>query len=194
MYVLFSGKCECSNGPQMCPLRLPEDWMNHPNANGSEVVEAVVQMLIHSGIFGPDHRFLRRIAIVETKDGTETMTSDSVCNSRVGIWGITTTMLRYMQDKMRREHYPRLMTTNEKLCQRFGVNMSGYERLDLTNALVSGIAARFYLLYKSELRNMSLPRCVSKQAMFWDEHYRNGEGNSDHDHFEKRVLELEGKA
>ena len=181
----------------MCPTRLPEDWMNHPNANGSEVVEAVVQMLIHSGIFGPDHRFLRRIAFVETKDGTETMTSDSGCNKRVGIWGITTTMLRSMQDKMRNQVYPRLMTTNEKLCQRFGVNMSGYERLDLTNALVSGIAARFYLLYQSVLKNiMSLPRCVSKQAMFWDDHYINGEGerNPYHDHFEKRVLELEGKA
>ena len=150
----------------MCPLRLPEDWMNHPNANGSEVVEAVVQMLIHSGIFDPDHRFLRRIAFVETKDGTETMTSGSGCNKQVGIWGITTTMLTVMQDKMRSQVYPQLMTTNKRLCQRFGVNMSGYEKLDSTNALASGIAARFYLLYQSELRNMSLPRCVSEQAMF----------------------------
>ena len=179
----------------MCPPRLPEDWMNHPNANGSEVVEAVVQVLCSSEIFVPDHRFLRRIAFVETKDGTETMTSDSGCNKRVGIWGITTTMLRSMQDQMRRKHYPHLMTTNKKLCKRFGVNMTGYERLDLTNALVSGIAARFYLMYQSELNDTitSLPRCVSKQAMFWVSHYRNGEGNTDRDRFEKRVLELEGR-
>ena len=127
---LFSAKCECSNGPQMCPLWLPEDWMNHPNANGSEVVEDVVQNLSHSGIFDPDHRFLRRIAFVETKDGTEFMTSGSGCNKQVGIWGITTIMLTTMQARMRSQLYPRLMTTNEKLCQRFGVKMSGYEKLD----------------------------------------------------------------
>ena len=176
----------------MCPLWLPEDWMNHPNANGSEVVEAVVQNLNHSGVFDPDHRFLRRIAFVETKDGTETMTSGSGCNKRVGIWGITAIMLTTMQDQIRSQVYPQLMTASEELYQIYGVNMSSYERLDLTNALVSGIAARFYLLYRSELRNMSLPKCVSEQAMFWDKYYRKQEGNTDYDHFEKRVLELEG--
>ena len=59
------GSCGCSSGPGICPSVLPEDWMNHDNANGSYVVDTVLEIINQSAIFDPDHRSMRRIAYVE---------------------------------------------------------------------------------------------------------------------------------
>jgi len=53
-------------------------------ANGSAVVDAVVDVITQSGVFDNDRLMLRRIAYAETKDGT----ADSVTLSRGGIWQV----------------------------------------------------------------------------------------------------------
>ena len=146
--------------------------MNHDNANGSYVVDTVLEIINQSGIFDPDHRFMRRIAYVETRDGTESVTYERACNKRVGIWGLSINMLWHMRNRIRRSPTPRLSRAERLICQTFGVNMSGDERLNLRNPLVSGIVARFYLLYFSELRVMPLPGCAQGQADFWRKYYR----------------------
>lgn len=41
-----------------------------PNAFGADVVEAVVNIVRESCLFADDRRFLRRLAYVESQDGT----------------------------------------------------------------------------------------------------------------------------
>ena len=187
------GTCGCSNGPGICPSVLPEDWMNHDNANGSYVVDTVLEIINQSGIFDPDHRFMRRIAYVETRDGTESVTYERACNKRVGIWGLSINMLRHMRNRIRQKPTPRLSRAERLICQTFGVNMSGDERLNLRNPLVSGIVARFYLLYLRELRVMPLPGCAQGQADYWRKYYRARDNVTGNINFQERVVELEGK-
>ena len=187
------GSCGCSSGPGICPSVLPEDWMNHDNANGSYVVDTVLEIINQSGIFDPDHRFMRRIAYVETRDGTESVIYERACNKRVGIWGLSINMLRHMRNRIRQKPTPRLFRAERLICQTFGVNMSGDERLNLRNPLVSGIVARFYLLYLRELRVMPLPGCAQGQADYWRKYYRVKDNVTRNINFRERVVELEGK-
>ena len=176
---------------------LPEKWMNHDAAFGSCVVEAVLQQLDDSHIFPPDHGFMRRIAYVETRDGTEpthAYVTETGCYKRVGIWGLTSSKLENMKNKIR-DDFPELENVSSHICRVFGVNMTGHEKLNLRNPLVSGIAARFYLLYLTVLQNISdLPETVAGQAHFWQLYYTMNDSFTEHVRFVKRVMELEGMA
>ena len=55
-----------------------------PNANGSAVVLQTIARIQQSGVFGNDNGILRRIAYVETRDGTLTNTSIN----GGGIWAV----------------------------------------------------------------------------------------------------------
>ena len=188
-----SGLCWCSNRGGNCPL--PEEWTNSNNANGSEVVEEVLQQLDEPHIFSPDYGFMRRMAYVETRDGTVTTaenTSNNLCHKRVGIWGLTESMLYHMKVGMRRNStkYQEVFAVSEDICEEIGVNMTGHEKLNMRNPLVSAIAARFYLLYLTELENEDLPEDLMGQALFWGSHYT--EINADYTKFLEDVMELEG--
>ena len=202
MLVIFAGPglCQCSS--RTCPSLplLPEDWMNRDDANGSCVVEAVLQQLNDSHIFPPDHGFMRRIAYVETRDGAE-QTHENVtetgCYKRVGIWGLTSFILDTMKNDMGREEQrkdnPELENVSEHICRVFGVNMTGHEKLNLRNPLVSGIAARFYIFYLTVVKpSLELPETVAGQANFWQREYRKDDQFTKHVTFEERVMELEG--
>ena len=176
--------------------------MNQDGANGSCVVEAVLTRLEYSGIFPPDHGFMRRIAYVETRDGTNITESTDVPieHRRVGIWGLTEFMLQNMSLQLKLHsndtNYHQLIEYSEQIYRRFGVNLTGDEKLNLRNPLVSAIAARFYLQYLTVLKNVSLPENVflpediAGQASFWATHYCIATSITD---FEEGVMELEGK-
>ena len=142
--------------------------MNQDGANGSCVVEAVLTRLEYSGIFPPDHGFMRRIAYVETRDGTNITENTDVPieHRRVGIWGLTESMLHHMRQKLENHNYQSLSAVSEQIYGKFGVNMRGNETLNLTIPLVSGIATRFYLEYKTVLRNEEIPEDLAGQALF----------------------------
>ena len=59
----------------------PTDNTLTPGANGSDVVEAVISKLSFLENIGPDHRFMRRLAYVVTRDGA--------VENEGGIWGVT---------------------------------------------------------------------------------------------------------
>ena len=174
---------------------LPEDGMNENDANGSCVVEAVLKHLEDSGIFPPDHGFMRRIAYVETRDGTNITENNDVPieHRRVGIWGLTEFMIQNMSLQLKLHsndtNYHQLIEYSKQIYTRFGVNLTGDEKLNLTNPLVSGIAAHFYLQYLTVLRNEKIPEDVAGQAFFWASHYGIDANTSD---FKKGVMELEG--
>ena len=172
--------------------------MNHNNANGSCVVEAVLDELRKSGVFEHDHEFMRRIAYVETLDGTETThenDTETGCKKRIGIWGLTQdkldTMKKYLLSEYTYVNYQAVKELSDRVCERFGVNMTGPERLNLRNPLVSGIAARFYLYYLTVLEREELPECVEEQAFFWKSHYTSS-NFLDEAKFKEQVMELEG--
>ena len=65
----------------------PTDNTLTPGANGSDVVEAVISKLSLLENIGPDHRFMRRLAYVETRDG-------AVENEGGIIWGVMLGLIR----------------------------------------------------------------------------------------------------
>ena len=171
--------------------------MNRDDANDSRVVEAVLKQLDDSHIFPPDHGFMRRIAYVETRDGTEPThenVTETGCHKRIGIWGLTSSMLEHMKNKMGRgKENLELENVSSHICRLFGVNMTGPEKLNMRNPLVSGIAARFYLHYLTVVTPpFELPETVAEQANFWQRLYRKDDQFTKHITFEERVMELEG--
>ena len=181
----------------MCasPPLLPEDWMNRDNASGSAVVEAVLDVIKNSGIFPPDHGFMRRIAYVETRDGTNITENTNVrmIHKRNGIWGLTESMLHNMRRRLKQRSnelkYQNLVTESGQICEEFGVNVTS-EKLNLRNPLMSGIAAHFYILYQTVVTNVAWPEDFGTQALFWAKYFRNNDGNPTI--FEESVMELEG--
>ena len=180
----------------MCasPPLLPEDWMNRDNASGSTVVEAVLDVIKNSGIFPPDHGFMRRIAYVETRDGTNIteITYENMIHNKIGIWGLTESMLHGMRRRLKQRsserEYQNLVIESGQICEEFGVNVTS-ENLNLRNPLVSGIAAYFYSLYQTVARNVTWPEDFETQASFWASDF-NFDANTTT--FKKGVMELEG--
>ena len=169
--------------------------MNREDASGTAVVEAVLDVLKNSGIFPPDHGFMRRIAYVETRDGTNISENTNVTDQheRVGIWGLSENMLNEMRQKLKlhshETKYNNLTEYSEQIYRRFGINMTGNEKLNMRIPLLSGIAARFYLEYLTVLTNEELPEDLAGQAMFWAKQYHI---KYNHIIFKEGVMELEG--
>jgi hypothetical protein len=193
----LKGVCQCSETEGACPA-LPEDWMNRDNANGLEVMEEVLRQLDKSHIFPPDYGFMRRVAYVETRNGTVTAavnTPHNLCHKAVGMWGITEYVFHHMKVEIQGNitKYQKLIAASEDICAEFGVNVTGPEKLNMRNPLVSGIAARFYFYYQVILNNMALPNNelpedLDGQAIFFMKSYMKTDINK----FLKDVNELEG--
>jgi hypothetical protein len=189
----LKGVCQCSETEGACPA-LPEDWMNRDNANGLEVMEEVLRQLDKSHIFPPDYGFMRRVAYVETRNGTVTAavnTPHNLCHKAVGMWGITEYVFHHMKVEIQGNitKYQKLIAASEDICAEFGVNVTGPEKLNMRNPLVSGIAARFYLLYLTVLKNEDLPEDLAGQAIFWGSYYNRMQASFTE--FEEAVMEIE---
>ena len=66
-----------------------------PEANGTVVVQACLAKITGANIFAADNQMLRRIAYVETRDGTDSDTYTPTNNG--GIWQLSES--KYMQTK-----------------------------------------------------------------------------------------------
>ena len=169
--------------------------MNREDASGTAVVEAVLDVLKNSGIFPPDHGFMRRIAYIETRDGTNISENTNVTNQyeRVGIWGLSEYTLNSMRYQLKQHShetkYDNLTECSKQIYRRFGVNVTSDEKMNMRIPLMSGIAARFYLEYLTVLKNEQLPEDLAGQAFFWASQYRI---DANPIVFKKGVMELEG--
>ena len=186
----LSGLCPCSNQKDCPSLK----WFNRDDASGSAVVEEVLHLIQNSDIFPPDHGFIRRIAYVETRDGTNISknTNENMIHNKIGIWGLTGFFLQNMRRRLKRHssepEYQNLATKSGQICEEFGVNVTS-EKLNMRNPLVSGIAAYFYILYQTVARNEAWPEDFGEQASFWASDF-NFDANTTT--FKKGVMELEG--
>lgn len=143
-----------------------------PGASGSAVVEATVSRIQQSCIFGDDRRFLRRLAYVETLDGTDATFNGG--NSG-GIWKISTsafTTLTAQSGSVLNSYLPKIQAE-------FGINTNTVTYSDLNKPLYSALAAALYTVYviaASPVRD--LPRSINNQANFWATYYRPGSSSS----------------
>ncbi|XP_076799638.1 uncharacterized protein LOC143444331 [Clavelina lepadiformis] len=137
------------------------DYTLIPGANGHEVVEAVIQKLETSRIFSDDFLFLRRLAYVQSRDGTDL---EIDYENFGGIWG-----LEEEQFNATKSHL--LGGQLAAVSRVFRITWADVKWSDLFRPMVSGIAMRLYL----DLIFDVIPRDIGAQAFYWLLHFRRGE-------------------
>ena len=147
----------------------------NPAGYGSEIVEAVILKLHSLQILTCHHRLLRRIALVETEDGTS--------KPGGGIWALDVSRYSNITQEVKK-------AVNTKLC----LNVTGDIPYNfLKQPLISGLASNLYLNYLENNRSIGIPvaRDIKKQAQFWNTYYhlRNLSVN----YFVAQVTSFEGK-
>ena len=152
-------------------------------SSGAEVVEATVEKIQESGIFTNDNKFLRRIAYVESKDGTDSNTYREGYHG--GIWQVDKIAFEDTQDT---KSHSRLSKKFAKIKSKFGIEWSCVKWKDVEKPLYSGLAARLFLSNIPE----PIPIEIDEQARYWKEHYNTEEGKGTVKRFIDEVNELEG--
>ena len=155
--------------------------METPGASGSDVVEKVVSKV--QSLFGSDNSFLRRIAYVESKDGTDRNTYRSGYDG--GIWQVDQIGFESTQDT---KSHPGLKQKHEKIKQSLDIDWGQVEWSDLRKPLYSGLAARLYLLKIPA----PIPSSLKDQAEYWKHYYNTGSGAGTAQKFIDDVNKLEG--
>ena len=121
-----------------------------------------------SGVFGNDNDILRRIAYVETRDGTLSGTFREGYNG--GIWAANEDAFRSTQNTDAFAQLPAMIEQIEELLQ---INWLDAEWSDLRKPLYSALAAR--LIIFNAPTPVPPPDDLAGQAQFWVEYYnRNG--------------------
>ncbi|XP_071146626.1 matrilin-3-like [Mytilus edulis] len=133
------------------------DKTTTPNASGSDVVEAVVNLIREACIFPNDKKYLRRLAYVESMDGLEANTYRP--NYYGGIWQIDQDMFQQIATAIVLDDAKKMIT------QRIGIDWSKVQWIDLAKPLYSGLAAALFTLLKAG--NNEIPRGIQYQANFW---------------------------
>ena len=152
------------------------------DATGSEVVQAVIAKLDVSKIFDNDHRLLRRLAFVESTDGTNgsTGTQDG------GIWGLERSKLDIILNATELAEIRKIISVN------FGVVWTQVTEDDLRKPFYAGLAARMYLFYlEATLTHIPLAGNIRAQAQFWLSYYHSNVGGVTVDYFIEKVTLLE---
>ena len=156
-------------------------------ANGSDVVEAVLSKLDSlEEIFGPDHRFMRRLAYVETRDGTE--------KDEGGIWGVDAPKIQLICDTLNNRASLAFEELNEAvdiIASNYSINVESHlDANQMDVPFCSGLAARLFLYYIQIVENTTIPLAgeVREQADFWELHYHS---NGDIHYFVTSVISLE---
>ena len=144
--------------------------------NGTDVVQAVISKL-HSLHFKMcDRHLLRRIALVETADGTSIKLGG-------GIWALNESKFSNVAKELHE-------VLRNKLCWNVTDDML-YDLLG--QPLVSGLAATLYLNYLKNNRSarIPLPGNITGQAQFWRNYYHSR--NLTEDYFVEQVKGFECK-
>lgn len=155
--------------------------IEEPLACGTEVVLAVVSKVQSTNIFPLDHNFLRRIAWVESKDGTDSDTYRD--NFYGGIWQVHATAFKETQ---RYSSHESLMRKYDKIEKCLGIHWEDTTWEDLNKPLYSGLAARLYL----SIFNEGIPENISEQAEYWKMNYNTVRGSGTTERFTDDVVLL----
>lgn len=155
-----------------------------PRASGSDVVNAVVSKIEASHIFPTDHRLLRRIAYVESKDGEDQNTY------RQGYFGGIWQMDRLaFADTLDTSSHPALVNKFAAIEESFGIDWRQVVWEDLLRPLYSGLAARLFL--SNIAATIPLAGNTEEQAAYWKTHYNTEQGAGTQERFIDDVMTLE---
>ena len=162
-----------------------QDLTRTPGSSGTPVVLATVGLIRESGVFQDDRQLLRRIAWVESKDGTDSRTYRQGYHG--GIWQVD---LSGFQDTQNTTSHPRLVSKFSQIQSKFGIDWRTVQWEDLRKPLYSGLAARLLLSNKPE--PIPLASNVTAQASYWKEHYNTEKGAGTEEKFIQDVRALKG--
>ena len=139
-------------------------------ANGSAPVLSSVARIQQSGAFGSDNELLRRIAYVETRDGTLPDTFREGYNG--GIWAVAEESFLRTKDVTANRRLPSKLAQIEEL---FGIEWENVEWVELRKPLYSALAARLLLF---NAKGVIPPiNDLEAQATFWVQNY-NQDGSA----------------
>lgn len=176
--------CWCSVAANDCNLTARIQKVNQEGTTGPRVVNAVLDAIECSGVFEDDHRFMRRLAYVETSNG--------VSDTYTGIWGNTLIFeLQSIDNQVLNANYSTLLN---QIQEKLGIDVlntiSDFE--GSKTPLVSGVLARVYLHIVTVVNEQSIPPAgdICGQAIFWDSYYKRSAKSVD---FILHVNQLEGK-
>lgn len=136
------------------------DLTRMPGTMGADVVEAVLQQIRESCVFPSDSFFLRRLALVISKDGADPTTYAPGFDG--GIWQINQTEFALTKTSSAISQYwaPILAAYN--------IDWGTVQWSDLRKPLYSGLAAMLTLLRVS---GGNIPRVLERQAAFWQNNF-----------------------
>ena len=150
--------CSCQDTSQ------GTDLTETVRANRSSATLLAVARIQQSGVFGSDNDLLRRIAYVETRDGTlEDTFQDGYYG---GIWAVDEEKFLMTQ---RTNLSSCLSIKLQQIQEFFKINWTGVTWMDLQKPIFSALAARLVLF----LADRAIPPTsdLRAQAEFWVEYY-----------------------
>ena len=158
-------------------------------ASGSAVVRAVVGRIEDSNIFPHDNQLLRRIAYVESKDGTDNNTYR--IGYYGGIWQMNEVVFQGTQNTTSNQGLATILNSiQEQLC----INWSVVRWQDLRRPLYSGLATMLFL--SNVPTAIPFASDLQAQGEYWIAHYNMNAGNRSVERFVQDVqslLQLESK-
>ena len=138
-------------------------------ANGTIVVQACLAKITQANIFPSDNQMLRRIAHVETRDGSDSDTYTPTNSG--GIWQLS--QAKFTQTKGSNSQ---LTAPVNGISTNFGITWSTTVWNDLRKPLYSALAARLYMLLIST--SIPLANNVNGQASYWVNQYTSSSGTT----------------
>lgn len=141
----------------------PVDLTLVAESSGSDVVLACVALVQDSQLFPATSRLLRRIAYVESTDGSDPDTYRAGFDG--GIWQVEESVFLATQDTSD----PDLAALIDGVNQQFGIDWVQMQWSDLRVPLFSAIAARLFL--STVMDSIPLARDISAQAQYWMTNY-----------------------
>ena len=141
-----------------------QDLTLQEEASGSAVVLASISRIRQSEIFPSDNELLRRIAFVETRDGTNSDTYREGYHG--GIWAVSEALFQDTQDA---SSNPSLSSLFQQIDSFFGINWSTVLWNDLRKPLFSALAARIYLNIVPEAIPLAIN--IQSQGEYWQRNY-----------------------
>ena len=152
-------------------VRSSVDLTLQPETNGTLVVQACLAKISQSSIFSTnDQQMLRRIAYVETNDGTDADTYTNTSNG--GIWQLSET--KYTATKNTGSN-TQLQQQVQGISTSFGINWLTTQWVDLRKPFYSALAARLYM----QVITASIPLAsdLSSQGTYWANYYTSSGGS-----------------
>ena len=154
-----------------------------PYTKGCHMVLNIVKTItIDANIFPNDNDMLRRIAIVESKDGTDSNTYRQSYYG--GIWQVDKIGFQETQNVA---SHPSLNNIFVKIQQNLNINWQSVEYNDLLKPFYSALASRLYLYIHSG----SIPTDIDQQAVLWRDYYNSGNGAGSSQDFVNRVQQYQ---